>query len=164
MERRSSVFGTLLIIAGLFLLARNLGWIDIALWQLWPLLLVGGGGYDLVKGFKDRSNHHALTTGTVLVVYGLLFLACNYRGWDLLGIYWPVFLLGPGLGALLAYFWSTHRRQDLNTGLILSGLAVLFWFNEWRFLLPVALIVAGILMLLHHGRVREAHREPEGRM
>lgn len=50
----NAVLGLLLIIAGTLLLLDRLELLDIRLWQLWPLALIGAGLSGLIDAYENR--------------------------------------------------------------------------------------------------------------
>lgn len=94
--------------------------------------------------------------GLVLIAVGVVFLADRMGAvdaWPLLAGWWPLAVIAAGLLRL------TSRPPDLSGAAVVTaiGLLLLAWRqdllpeNLWAYVLPVGLIVAGIILLLHRG-------------
>jgi len=94
--------------------------------------------------------------GFVLILLGAIFLAQNY-GLPVPEKWWTIFLIVPGLGALLAG-WNAYRRDNRMSGEVtaslIGGAALLlisasFIFDwSWGALWPLALIAIGLGVVL----------------
>jgi hypothetical protein len=106
--------------------------------------------------FQDRKNYGLLMPGSILIVYGLLFLYCSIEGWYLMSYWWPVFILGPGIGFFMMYILGEREKGMLVPASILSGIAILFMVSHsglWRYW-PVALIIIGVIMIIRNRKGR----------
>ena len=124
----------------------------------------------------NESEHHnrrrsPLAAGIVLIVIGAVLLALNL-GWGVplaLWDYWPLFLILPGLVALISP--SRHLTRSGGLWLLATGLycqmAVtdwmgLGWFSAW----PVFVIAYGIDIIFGRGlecqRMRSDDRVSNG--
>jgi hypothetical protein len=203
MKRRGRaplVWGGLLVIFGLLLLAENLGWLGSLATPFWSLLLGAIALFFLVTYISDRKQWWALIPGLTLmgvaiaiflaeeelvadhvvaaiVLIGvglpflLIFLFNRQQTWALIpaltmaGIALGVFLEGAGiidgtavagfvLGGISLGFVSIYviERQSwwaLIPGVILGVMAVVFLIAAAaRFIIPVAIILFGLLLLL----------------
>ncbi len=150
-DRQNIVLGSIFVLVGLMFLAVDLFAFDWA--QLWPLfMLVAGVGF-WVGYFANRRNYGLLMPGTLMLLYGSLFLYCALTDWDQMELLWPTFVLGPGLGLLMMYLGGRRENGLLVPASILIGLAALFFvvfgpFHEYARYWPVLLILAGLAMLL----------------
>jgi hypothetical protein len=61
------------------------------------------GMMDNMARNKDRNNG-GLVVGIILVVFGLLFLAGQFLSIDLAHVFWPLFIIIPGLAFYVAMF------------------------------------------------------------
>jgi len=149
--QQSRLQGIVLIILGILFLALNLS--DIRLREIWPLFFVALGLYFVFLYIVDRKNYGVLMPASVFVTMGGAFLYCTMEGWHAMAMVWPLFLIGPGVGFFLLYFFGTKEQGLLIPGYILTGLGVLFLiiFAEGLYLWPILLIAAGVLMLLQRG-------------
>lgn len=163
MRNRSVITGLLLIGVGALFLADNLHLIEFRWDKVWPLVLMIGGVFFWVSWLSNRKDIGLLMPGTILFVYGGIFLASEYYWvrWDYL---WPFFLIGPGAGFLLMYWLGERDRGLLIPGGILTGLGVLFLSGEhvWDLIWPLALIVIGVGLLVKHYREQRGGGEPGG--
>lgn len=145
---KSLIAGLVLIVAGLVILGNNLGFFDISFRFIWPWFLIIGGGLFLVGWMADRENYGLLMPASILLVYGFLFLYSVYGDWRI-GNLWPFFLIGPGLGFLLMYFFGKKEEGLLIPAGILLGLGLIFLIGRGtpRFFWPILLIIVGLFLL-----------------
>lgn len=101
-QSSKAMTGSILIIAGTFLLADQLG-ADLPRWILsWPMLLIVIG---LVSGVKHRFTR----PGAFFMLFiGLVFLVDNYLLNVNFSIVWPSILIGAGT-------WMIFKRKLLTT-------------------------------------------------
>lgn len=156
-------FGTFLAIAGVALLLANLLDLELSSY-LWPLWTLFPGLVLLTLAFSAGPLAGLAVPGSVITTAGLILLVLNATDqWQAWAYVWTLLVptaVGVGLmihGRLRANY-SSHR---FGLSLVLVGL-VLFLFlaaffeliiglsgyTGLRFLWPVVLIVAGILVLL----------------
>jgi hypothetical protein len=87
--------------------------------------------------------------GGVFISIGVIFLLANFH---LISIrsFWPVFVLGPGLGFIIAFFAQKKNYGMLMPGSILTTIGILFFYCEiagWHsmeYLWPFFIIAPGI--------------------
>ncbi|GAB4379611.1 MAG: hypothetical protein Kow0042_29160 [Calditrichia bacterium] len=162
-ETKALIWGIILIVVGLIFLGNNLGWFYFSWENFWPLLMIGGGLLFWIGWFAKREEIGLIMPGTILILYGLLFLYCTYYDWYLMNEYWPVFLFAPGLGFLLMYVLGPHERGLLVPAGVLILLSILFWSGRdvFRFFWPILLIAIGLYLLIKSRRkASEAPEEP----
>jgi hypothetical protein len=149
--QQSRLQGIVLIVLGILFLALNMS--TIRLREIWPVFFVLLGLYFVLLFISDRKNYGVLMPASVFIVMGGLFLYCTIEGWYAMGMLWPFFLIGPGLGFFLMYFFGKKEQGLLVPGYILTGLGVLFLFifAEGMYLWPLLLIALGIFMLVRRG-------------
>jgi hypothetical protein len=103
------VFGLVVLVVGVLLLAGNLGFaVPRRVWSYWPLVLVGLGLVRLLwPGSPDERR-----SGVGLLVAGIY---CSISEWRLFGLHWgsawPVFLIAAGLSMLLR---APRRRHEAS--------------------------------------------------
>ena len=158
-EKSNTFWGYFLVFLGLFLLLAN--WISISMELFWPIfpLLVGAG---FVFGFfRNRQNVGLLMPGSILLVIGLLFLYCNFAGWEKMEALWPVFVLAPATGFIAMYFWGKHEAGLLVPAGILGCIGCIFLFINsglgefW----PVLMIAAGILIIVFQKKTEKTEAD-----
>jgi hypothetical protein len=160
--RRHLVLGCLLVLAGIALLGRNLGWTPVfplpGLRAYWPLVLLAAGLYLLFFS-RGADVTERIVPGIVLSVYGLFLLPFTIGrvGWGSMGRLWGVFPGTVGV-ALLARYVAGGRSEHsfLIPASVLVGVAVVPLVREpWAVVhtwWPIALVLVGIGVLLTRGR------------
>lgn len=114
---KGTMFGLLLVIAGLLFLSFNFGWIDPALRPVlfsWPMLLIVAG----ILKFSSRD----LLMPIVLLIVGVFFLLPriaaaypdSFPGLDgnFAHTYWPMLLILLGVGLILRVFSKKQYHMD----------------------------------------------------
>ncbi len=165
------VTALLLIGAGAWVLALNLGAHLPDIWQFWPALLIVAGVFQaLGYAANPRANPDGgrLWSGLMAVMVGLLFLGISLGAtltvfgarialsWTYFWQVWPAFPAFAGIAWLAQYAATAFRR----TGLLVVGLGALatgvvgfgamygLWaLSALELLWPVALILAGVALL-----------------
>jgi hypothetical protein len=126
MRRRGSaplVWGGLLIILGLLLLAENLGWLGSLQTPFWSLLLGAAGLFFLVTYIGDRKQWWALIPGLTLVgVAVAIFLAEGELVAD--HVVAAIILTGVGLPFLLIFVFDRQHLWALIPALTMAGVAL----------------------------------------
>ncbi|MFZ0389755.1 MAG: DUF5668 domain-containing protein [Calditrichia bacterium] len=163
-DAKSIIWGLILVILGFLFLGNNLEWFDFNWDQVWPVLMIAAGIFFWIGWLMNRREYGLLMPGTILLIYGLLFLYCANYGWWRMDSLWPVFLLGPGVGFLFMYLLGNRERGLLVPAVILIGLSALFWsgVSGFRYLWPVLLIIVGIYLLFVNRRrseMKDHHQE-----
>lgn len=152
MKSSNFIFGLGLILFGILLLFQNFGYIRINFSDIWPFFVILAGLGFWLGYLGNRENYGLIMPGTILIVYGLMFLYCAVEGWYTMQYVWPFFLIGPGIGFFLMYLLGKHDRDLLIPGTILTLLGLFFfmgrtgYFRYW----PVLLIILGIIILIRH--------------
>lgn len=152
---KSVVTGVVLIVIGVVFLLPN--FTNIELRDLWPVLMLGPGILFFLGFIADRKNFGLLMPGAVLTTYGLLFLYCTANGWHTMRDLWPFYLIGPGIGFFLMYFFGRKETGLLVPGtiLILLGAIFLLRATEYENLWPLLIIIAGIILIFKSRRRKE---------
>ncbi len=146
--QRTRLHGIALVILGALFLIFNLS--NLSLRDLWPVIFIALGLYFVVLFAIDRKDYGVLMPASIFLVMGAMFQYCQIEGWWMMRVLWPLFLVGPGLGFFLLYYFGKRESGLLIPGYILTGLGVLFILieSEGWYLWPILLIVAGAIMLL----------------
>ena len=155
--RRTAIHGITLVILGVLFLVFNLS--SLSLRDLWPVFFIALGLYFVILFAIDRKDYGVLMPASIFLVMGGMFQYCQIEGWWMMRILWPLFLIGPGVGFFLLYFFGKKESGLLIPAYILSGLGVLFFLieSEGWYLWPILLIAAGAILLL---RRRVDHTPP----
>ncbi len=150
----TKVLGLVLVIAGSLFTLDSLGWIHLSWGYLWPLFLLLPGIAFHAAFFAGRNqNAGLLVPGGILTVYGLLFSAMTIFGWQLMEVFWPVFILGVALGLFELYVFGPRETGLLIPVGILSLVGFAFLFinllhTGGSVLVGLALILAGGAVIL----------------
>ena len=162
MKRSNIMMGIALIIFGILFLSDSLYDISYNMGDFWPIFIILIGVSFLVSFWHKRSNYGVLMPGTILTVYGLMFLLSTSFGWHNMERLWPGFLFGPGLGFAMMYFFGSREKGLLVPAFILILLALLFWgsftflFKFW----PIFLILFAIY-LIRRGYLKQKRKSHE---
>ena len=146
--QQTRVQGLTLIVLGAVFLVFNLS--SLSLRDLWPAFFLALGLYFVVLYVIDRQNYGVLMPASIFLVMGAMFQYCQVEGWWLMRELWPLFLIGPGLGFFLLYFFGKKESGLLIPAYILTGLGILFLLieSEGWYLWPLLLIAAGVILLV----------------
>lgn len=152
MKLGRTLFALILIAAGVLLLLINLSVVNLQLYTQWPLVLILAG-IGMWMGFMDNRNEWGLVIpGTILLCIGVLFYCCSVISWRLMGDWWPVFILAPGLGLFAAYLFGSRSTGVLIPAAILTTVALVMLLqiqlNNYTLVLPIVFIAAGITVLI----------------
>lgn len=159
---KSLLAGIILIVVGLVILGNNLELFHISFRIIWPWFLIIGGALFLIGWMADRANYGLLMPASILLIYGFVFLYGAYGEWGGMGSLWPFFLIGPGVGFLLMYFFGKKEEGLLVPAGILLGLGLIFLIGKgtMKFFWPILLIVVGLLLLVKAKRSELAAPAP----
>ena len=160
-----------LIAAGVWILALNLGVRLPDIWQYWPVLLIAGGVLGAINyAARPRlcPDGGRLWSSLMAVLVGLLFLGISLGvttsvlgvpvelSWTYFWQLWPAFPVFAGVAWLAQYAVTGFRRNGLlfvGLGAIVTGVfgfAAMFGLLTTGFLAllwPVMLILAGVVVL-----------------
>ena len=144
----SVITGIALITIGIIFLLPN--FIDLSLRELWSVLMLGPGILFFVSYLSDRKSYGLLMPGSILTVYGLLFFFCTFFGWYWIRELWPFYLIGPGVGFILMYYFGRKETGLLVPGAVLTLLGVIFLLGttDYGYLWPLVIIIAGVLLIV----------------
>ena len=118
--------------------------------HLWAIFVLAPGLGFFLAFIYDRKNIGFLMPAAILTTYGFLFFYCDFFGWNYMEYLWPVFILGPGFGFFLMYYFGNRERGLLIPGsiLVFIGLMNIGLRDMGSFFWPVALICVGLFLLL----------------
>ena len=165
---RSALGGGLIILTVALMFMFDLDWS-----QWWPLMLIVPGFTVFINGFPDDRPGPAmggliglsLWVGASVMLLGGTFLASNLRLINLHTLFgtfqwWGIFILIPGIGALLnsvvVFIKSDHHATFATQGLFISGMvicavaALALSGLGWNLLAPVLVIAVGIGFLARY--------------
>jgi hypothetical protein len=166
------VGGAILIGLGLlFLIGQYVGFQGLQ--YLWPFFIVGLGVaffIGMITGGKSLAP--LAVPGSVLTTIGLVLLIQTIVGhWEAWAYGWTVIVTAVGIGIFIMGTWAGNPSQR-QAGLRLAGigLVLLVVFGSlfelvifggydapWsRAVVPVLLILAGLILLVRHGRLPSA--------
>lgn len=149
MKTSNIIMGIGLVIFGFLFLFDTWSFVSFNFADFWPIILILTGTAFLVGFWRSKSNYGILMPGTVLIIYGLMFLISASFGWENMGKLWPGFLFGPGLGFLLMYWFGKREKGLLVPATIMIILAFIFWggfffmFKLW----PIFLVLFGAYLI-----------------
>jgi len=152
------IIGLALVVLGLIFLFENFGIIEFDFSRMWPLIVILAGSGFWIGFFRSRKDSGLILPGTILLVYGFLFLFCALYGWWYMENLWPGFLFGPGLGFVLMYLFGEKEVGLLIPGGILLGLSIIF-FLRYSVILdywPLILIAVGLYLIYKHSKSKGA--------
>lgn len=162
----SNLIGAGLILVGALALVFNLAvpWLGPtlwawAVWQLWPVVVIGIGAICLSVPFL-KPVRRAL--GSLFIVFGMLtlttgsilFLANLFDGWNIWAWLWPVNVLSLALGFFVAAVYSRSIWLVVPaviigmTGLVLQFCALTGMWASWAVLWPVEPLAVGLALLI----------------
>ncbi len=149
---RSLLPGIILIVLGIIFFLPNVT--DLRGRELWPTFVLALGVVFYILFLADRARYGLLMPATILTVTGLMFFYCVFEGWYMMRDIWPLFIVAPGLGFLLMYFFGKKEQGLLIPGgiLIAVGLFFLGGTTEYEYLWPIILIAIGIALLINAKR------------
>jgi hypothetical protein len=160
----SLIFGIILVLTGVLLLAANLFW-PVAWFytRLWPLFIVVAGAVLMAVPLLARA--HGLGAlfipGTPILATGGILLFTSVTGlWGAWAVLWPFEVLGLAAGFILAALhmrsiWMTLPAVPLGlTGLVLMFCALTGWWESWAVLWTVEPLAIGIMLLIAAGQQR----------
>lgn len=106
LAKGSQVKGVILILVGVTLLLLHCDILDIS--RVWPGAVILTGVILLMLAIRDRRPGVSVP-GTTLIALGMFFMYETFNYWDDIDSLWPVFIISPGLGFIVAYFLEKVR-------------------------------------------------------
>ena len=157
---KSLIMGIMLIIIGSVLLLPS--FTDLTLGDLWPVLMLAPGILFFLGFVADRKSYGLLMPGAILTTYGLVFFYCTISGWSAMHELWAFYLVGPGIGFFLMYYFGKKETALLIPGTVLTLLGLIFILRstDYDYLWPVAIILAGVLIIMIGKRKRPQAMPP----
>jgi len=152
MRTSDMIVGIGLVILGVLFLSENFGYIEFNFQNVWPVFVLLTGIGFIIGYLQDRKNYGLLMPASILTTYGLLFFYCSIEGWYMMSVWWPVFIIGPGIGFFMMYLLGGREKGLLVPASILTAIGLLFLISNsgfWRFW-PLVLIIIGVVMLVRH--------------
>ncbi|NLI91467.1 MAG: hypothetical protein GX434_04460 [Peptococcaceae bacterium] len=158
MNKSGMFWGSILIIAGAFLLVNNIaGWNIFGMERLWPIfVLIPGLAFEFGY-FSSKRNPGILVPGGILTTLGLLFFFETFTNWHFAAYTWPVYPLAVAVGLFQLYLFSGRSRGLLVPVFILtavSGIAFTAMFidiiEQWvnlSLVFPILLILVGLFVI-----------------
>jgi hypothetical protein len=127
-SNNSIVGGVVLILLGIASLAGTLNVFDLGWGNLWPVFLAVPGAGLLALAFTMSKERRAAVVmgGTTLLLLSVFFFAftLDRAEWSEQATLWPLYVMIPGLGALVAYLASDMERPAyLMLGAVISTVA-----------------------------------------
>jgi len=162
-ETTNRIAGAVLVAAGILVLILG----NISMGVAWPLFVIVPGIIMLGAAFLGEQRNAGLAVpGSIVTVVGLILLTFALTGhWQGWAYAWALIIAAAGFGTFLhgAIVRDAAREREgmrvVATGLTIFAIAgaifELFIYGDFgatlRWLLPVALILAGGAMLLRRG-------------
>jgi len=170
MEKRFSMLvGVLLILVGglalLFSLGGSIfGWGLLAIWRLWPLVVIAVGLLFVVPPLTVRGKRGLgglfIPGLPILATGGLLLIGSIFRWWDVWAYFWPMVVLAVALGFLLAALYMRVVWLVIP-GIIIGANGLLFQFcaltglwGVWAVLWTIEPLSVGLALLVCWVKVR----------
>lgn len=160
-------WGAILITIGVLLILSNLGVIP-SFWRLvgtfWPMIIIFASLLFHVGYYSNPKHVGLLVPGGILLTVGIV-CQCSML-WGLWKFMWPGFILAPAVGLFELYAFGKHEKGLLIPIGILSGMSLIFFtmiFNTIgifaKYLIPVALILIGFVILAKNKRHRNEYSD-----
>ncbi|MCR3921166.1 MAG: cell wall-active antibiotics response protein, partial [Firmicutes bacterium] len=117
-DKSKSLFGIIVIIAGVILLLENLGYTTVNLFDYWPLLLIVWGLQSLWTGSR---NPGAQGLSVFVIVIGIILLA-NSLAWadinvrSIFRVFFPVLIILMGVSLMLGRSFAGKSTMAIMGG------------------------------------------------
>ncbi len=141
------IFGTALILVGIFLLFGNIMNI-FSVKKLWPFFMMIPVVIFISILFQNfKANYGLLMPICILTFLTVYFLWLNYTTWENVAYTWPNFILAPASG-LFALYLASRDKNLLIPVCILGALATIFYGIIIRSSITVGIVFITIGVLL----------------
>ena len=166
MKSRNTLLGALLVIVGgILFIARyafNSSFLSLGPNDFWPMIIIlVGAGFELAH-FITLKVPAFLIPGGILITNGLLFFFEVFTDWKFAQYTWPVYIVSVVVGLFQFYLATGRRYKGLLIAIsIIGGVAavcifvilyrVMLGVFDFGFIIPVALVLCGIILLLRKG-------------
>jgi hypothetical protein len=162
-----TLLGIMMVFFGGLSLAFNLGLplfgIPFATLSLWPLFVMGLGGFIVMLPLviRERGMAALFPIGLPIIATGsLLLIGSVFRFWHVFEYLWPVEILSVAVGFVIAALYA--RTTWLLIPAILIGMngavmqfcALTGWWQMWSFLWTIEPLSIGLIMILTGLKVR----------
>ena len=141
--------GGILVGIGLLFLADNLFYgLDMEI--LWPSFILVPATILLAVWLQNKKKYAVLLFPvTTLVFFFIYFMWLNLTSWYNVELTWPNFLIGPGLGFLVVFFFKKQWSYIIPalTLLILAGIFYSEMFDT-TLIFSLALIAVGTFLII----------------
>lgn len=142
------ISGLAVILVGILFLLSNFHILYIGFF--WPVFVLFPGlacGYLFLR---DRKSYGYLMPFSILTLTGIIFFICEFSRWRNMEFLWPFFLISPGCGFFLMYFFGEKEKALLIPGFILSFLGLIFLAKTDidSYILPIIFIIVGLWFLI----------------
>ena len=154
MKRKHTVtFGVLLIIFGLFFLAKEIAPQYFPVWE-WPFYIIGLGGIFIIWAITSGVGRLAIPGTTMAGIGSILFYLEHTGGWRRTSISWALIPSFIGLGVIIAGLIDRNFKSVLVSGLTMFLISGITFFAlginyglppEITKFWPILLILFGIL-------------------
>jgi len=161
-NRRSGKFGlgVVLICIGILLTLSTFGVIPSIgslMAKFWPMILIFISLFFHAGYYSNRRNVGLLVPGGIFLTLGIVFQTSEL--WNIYDVMWPGVILAPAVGLFELYYFGNREKGLLIPVGILSAISLFFFTFTIRhlrgfskFILPIGLILAGLIILIKDGR------------
>ncbi|AGC68300.1 hypothetical protein Cst_c13090 [Thermoclostridium stercorarium subsp. stercorarium DSM 8532] len=158
-NRKNGKFGlgVTLICIGILLTLSTFGVIPSIgelLAKFWPLIFIFVSVLFHAGYYSDRKNVGLLVPGGIFLTLGIVFQTSEL--WDIYNVMWPGVFLAPAVGLFeLYYFGNREKGLLIPVGILTCFSLFLFTFTIRnlrgfsKFILPIGLIIAGVIILIN---------------
>ena len=152
--KRNLVWGVVLILVGVLYLLSVTGVIVFNGMYLLPVALLAVVAWMQVQYFREnRIDTGKPIASGLLLALAVIFFFCAKDGWEVFRTLYPLILIGLSLGIVEEIITRQGKSGSwfVAGALAALGLVLLFsirWADVWKYGIPVALIIAGLSVLL----------------
>jgi hypothetical protein len=147
--------GLALIVIGLLFILGNFG-VFHPDWEMVFALIIMVMGILFWAGFiGDRTREFLIMPGTILVIYGVVFLLIARYERATIESMGPLFILAPALGLYLTHLLSRKHRGILVTSAVLGVISLIFLLNSvhvFKYIWPFITAGLGVYIMMNPGK------------